>query len=224
MHHHCEIIMPPTDDIEAAVTAILKPFDEDPDANEEDVRLGTPFWDWWVIGGRFAGMKFQSTLNAEKLKAFHAELAKRKVTVSGLTCGKQELNPSTQIPLVDGLWRDYFPDTKGPCPLFSHSNDQYNSKDLLPDDVMRFWAVPNDLKVARVIFAADPYEKGETSPTFMLADSIWNGCNFEETAWDGTFADAVERFKTKHKHYAADYVERITPKDDWLVVTVDYHS
>lgn len=215
--------MPFTNDVEAAVSKICNPFNEQgTDEDGEPNRQG--FWDFWVIGGRFAGSKFQATLNPEQLEKFNAELHKRKVTVSSFTAGKQEIAPASQIPMVDALWNEYFPQTNGgPCPLFKHSNDQYKNDSLLPDDVMRFWEVPDSLKMSRIIFAGPRYED-ELKATFMLSDSIWNGCNHEDTAWDQTFGDAVKRFTEKHKNYKTEYIEKITPNDDWLVVTVDYHT
>lgn len=224
MHYHLEIIMPPADDIESAVNTILAPFREE--GTDED---GKPnrhvFWDWFVIGGRWAGAKLQAQLDPAKLQAFNDKLTEMQVTVSSLQAGKQELKPESQIPVVDALWAEYFPEQKGkPCPLFAHSNNQYDGKDLLPDDVMRFADVPPSLPMSRVIFAGWDYEEKKLEAKFMLADSIWNGCNHEDTAWKQTLKDAVELFKAKHKDYTTEYVKKITPQDNWLVVTVDYHS
>ena len=54
MHYHLEVIMPPTADISTALDDILKPFDES--CEDEDLKSVT-FWDWYVIGGRWAGKK-----------------------------------------------------------------------------------------------------------------------------------------------------------------------
>ena len=126
MHSHTEIIMPPTDDIEAAVKQIMAPFNEQPDDDDEDVR--SSFWDFWVIGGRWAGHKLQAGLDQDKLKAFHDAMTQRKVTVDSIQGGKQALKPESQIPVVDAMWHEFFPETTGPCPLFKHSNDQYYCK------------------------------------------------------------------------------------------------
>jgi len=51
-HHHCEIIMPPVEDVSAAIESILAPYsthEVDPD--------GPVFLDGWLIGGRWAGIK-----------------------------------------------------------------------------------------------------------------------------------------------------------------------
>lgn len=225
MHYHMEIIMPPTDDVEAAVTEILKPFSEQREEEDED-HSGRGFWDWWVIGGRFAGRKFQATLDADKLDAFYKELTSRNVTVAGLTAGKQELAPASQIPMVDALWSEYFPQAAGkPCPLFNHSNDQYKNDSLIDGDVCRLSDAPSDFKdISRVIFASPNYKGEGLEATFMLAEDIWNGVNHEKTAWDGTLSDALTKFKSNRSGYTDEYLARVTPTDDWLVVTVDYHS
>src|SRR6185312_2392586 len=103
MHYQLEIIMPPVADVKTAVAQILEPFDEQ--GEDED---GNPnahgFWDWYVIGGRWAGAKLEAMFGPERLKAFRAELAERNVTISGVRFGKQELQPADQIPMVDALW------------------------------------------------------------------------------------------------------------------------
>ena len=211
--------MPPTKDIESAVREILEPFDEN---NEEGYNQ---FWDFWVIGGRWAGAKFKDTLNSEKLAEFHGELTQRKVTISGLQFGKQELSPASQISMVDKLWNEYFPEANGnACPLFRHSNDQHNSKDLLLGDVMEFSKIPMTVKPERVVFAAHKNDENKFEAVEMFTNSIWNGCNFEKTTWRGTISDALKKFKSNTTHYANEYKKKIKPKDDWLVVTVDYHN
>ncbi len=225
MHHHCEIVIPPTSDIEEAIAQIMKPFDENKDRNE-DSRGG--FWDFYVIGGRFAGHKLIATYDQAKIDEFYAWLAAEKVTVSGLQAGKPKLQPDSQEAKVDAKWNEMFP-SQSPikCPLFQHSNDQYGKEmnGSLPDDVMLMMDVPKQLKCTRVIFAEPSYKNdGTLEPEFMIVDSQWNGCNYMEVKWDGTFSDALAQYMEKCKHYTDEAREKKIPKDDWLVVTVDYHS
>ena len=53
---------------------------------------------------------------------------------------------------------------------------------------------------------------------------MWNGVNFVKTASDGTLAGALEFFKKEVKMYRSELALERTPKEDWLIVTVDYHS
>lgn len=78
MHEHCEIVLPLDVDMAASVAEIMGPFDE----NGEDQPHA--FWDFYVIGGRWAGQKLKASLDPKKLEAFYALLAKHKITVSGL--------------------------------------------------------------------------------------------------------------------------------------------
>src|SRR5262245_27782076 len=109
MHYHLEVILPPVDNVEQAIGQILEPFDEN-GKDEDGHRNSHAFWDWYVVGGRWAGAKLQAMLDPKKLEEFNAELTKRKVTVSGIQAGKQELSPASQIPMVDALWNEFFPD------------------------------------------------------------------------------------------------------------------
>src|SRR5690242_19801207 len=118
MHAHLEIVMPPTDDVEAAVSEIMKQFDESGE-DEDGVRNSNTFWDWYVIGGRWAGEKIDCVLDEKQKEAFFAELTRRKVTVSGVQCGKQKLEPASQSEMVDALWNEMFPDAPVKvCPYF----------------------------------------------------------------------------------------------------------
>lgn len=231
MHYHCEIVIPPTMDIEAAIKAVMKPFDE----NERDSEgsRGTPFWDFWIIGGRWAGNKLLAKYDKAKLDEFHDWLSAEKITVSGLTCGKQKLEPVSQEVKVDAKWNEMFPSAAGvPCPLFAHSNNQYGKglSSTLPDDVSRLTDVPADLKCSRIIFAKPSFESktknwtGPLEPEFMLVDEAWNGCNYMKVEWDGTFASALEQYTEKLKNARDDFAVKCKPASDWLVVTVDYHS
>lgn len=219
MHYHTEIILPPTDDIEGAIAAILAPFDE----NGDEEIITKPFWDFYQIGGRFAGRKLLAGLGQEKVNQFYDWLQSEKITVSGLTCGKQELVPATQIPKVDAKWNEMFPsDTFQPCPIFKHSNNQHNNE-TLSGDICELSKIP-DLTCERVIFAGLDYKDEKLEAKFMLSEDIWNGVNHIPSKWNGKVKTALNMFKRKLKNYAKDYRKKVTPKDDWLVVTVDYHS
>lgn len=221
MHALCEIVMPKVDDIEKAVEQIMAPFSEN--VPEDD---GYPsFWDWWVIGGRYSGVKLEASLDQEKLKAFQDELNNMNITVSGLQCGKQEIKPSDQIPKVDALWKQYFPDCGfDKCPLFGHSNDQYSNDSSIPGDIMDYSKIPLDMKCCRVIVAGLDYEDKDLEAKFMIEDEFWNGVNHSHTNWDRTLKDALSMFKKSLEHYREGYAEKITPTDDWMVVSVDYHT
>lgn len=231
-HYHCEIVIPPQDDIEAALNAVLAPFDENAREDEEG-RGQHAFWDFWVIGGRWAGHKMLAHYDAAKLDEFHEWLTTEKVTVAGVQCGKQELSPPSQAAKVDAKWNEMFPSAVFvPCPLFRHSNDQY-AKGLsgtLPGDVSRLDEVPERLECGRVIFAGPAFSgdtDGWTGPLeakFMLCESQWNGCNHMRVDWDGRFASALEKYRESLVNYREGYVNQVRPEADWLVVTVDYHS
>lgn len=233
MHAHCEIVIPPTMDIEAAVTSVMKQFDESPDETDEDRDTRHAFWDFWVIGGRWAGNKLIAKYDQTKIDAFNEWCTAEKLTVSGVQCGKQKLQPDTQIPKVDAKWNEMFPSAQPiACPFFAHSNDQYGKglSSTLPNDVSRLDEVPPELKCSRVIFAKPSFEsetKEYTGPlevSFMLCDSQWNGCNHMDVAWDGKFATALAKYRESLKNYREEYAAKVLPQDDWLVVTVDYHS
>lgn len=220
MHFHLEIIMPPTDNIEKAVQQILSPFDE----NQEDARHA--FWDFYVIGGRFAGRKLDFMIDPEKKKAFFQELTDRKITVSGITCGKQELQPASQIPMVAALWNEYFPDAPvRVCPFFRHFNDQYKNSAGFPD-ICTLEQMPAGLTASRVIIAGPHWddETGGFEAKRMLSDDIWNGVTHVDTAWDGKVQTVIDQHRDYLKHAKPEYAAKHVPQADWLVVTVDYHS
>lgn len=235
MHYHCEIVLPPnTDNIAEAVESVMRPFDESPDEEPEDFDSSDAFWDFYVIGGRWAGTKLIASYDPEKIKEFRQWLADEGVTVSGVQCGKQELRPAEQIPKVDAKWNEMFPPKDGiaaPCPMFQHSNDQYGKRGrgMIKGDIC---SLADAMKVTceRVIFAGPSYDfeakdwAGPPGATFMLCDSTWNGVNHMQIKWDGRIGSAFEQFKDKLKHCKDTYRQAVEPQDDWITVTVDYHS
>jgi len=67
--HFClEIIMPPTQDVSAAVEQIMKRYDEN-GSDDDGCRNSHAFWDWYVIGGRYAAPTV--TVQEHKPKGYH---------------------------------------------------------------------------------------------------------------------------------------------------------
>lgn len=221
MHFHCEIVIPPTDDIEAAVTEVMAQFDENKDGKNT-------FWDYWTIGGRWAGEKEQAGYDPARIEEFYRWCKDEGVTVSGLQWGKQQLEPAYQIPKVDAKWNEMFrPGSTAACPLFNHSN---RNDGPLSGDVCRLDEVPEALKASRVIFAKRSYDDATRSYTgplkaeFMLCQDIWNGCNYMKVDWDCTFASALAQCRKSYEPCSDEFRAEHEPKADWLVVTVDCHS
>lgn len=216
MHYHLELILPKVENLKETINEILKEFKE----GEEESR--NAFFDWYVIGGRWASHKQMADLDEARLDQFYQWMKEEKITVSSFRAGKQELNPSSQIEKVDTKWSELFPELSGPCILFNHSNDQYTDNEYYPD-VMSLKDVSKNLLSSRVIIAAPDYD-GKIKAVYMVSDSIWNGVNFEDTKWSGNVLDAVTQHIEKIESYNEEYKAKSTPKDDWLCVTIDYHN
>ena len=118
MHYHLEIVLPPTDNVETAIAAVMAPFDEN---SEDEDNKGKAIWDFWVIGGRWSGAKMLAKIGQEAGKEFEAWLQEHHFTVSGVRFGKPELEPPNQAKAVDEEWSRRFPEFAGKCPLFQHS-------------------------------------------------------------------------------------------------------
>lgn len=224
MHYHCEIIMPRTKNIGEAIERIMKPFSENHD-NSEDIS-GNEFWDFYVVGGRWAGTKEACEYDEKKIAKFYEALKDKKITVSGLQAGKQTLSPASQIPVVDKLWNNFFPTESGEitsCPKFSHSNDQYDSNDLLSCDICLVEEIPESLTCSRVIIAGFSYDD-TIEATFMLCDSQWNGVNHMPVTWNRNVKTAIKMFEKSLVNYKEEYRNRVLPQPNWLCTTVDYHS
>lgn len=217
MHYHCEIVMPKCDDYIQQIEKIMAPFRE---GNDGEDASSHQFWDWYQIGGRWSGNKLRARLGEDRIDEFCAELNRRQVTVSGLQWGKQELSPASQIPEVDALWREWFPNSgSDACLLFKHAGD------VLPLDACSFEEAPLDMKCERVIVAGPRWNDDNTlEAASMQQADFWNGVNHCPTTWDGTLRQAIERHAERLSSYKDEYRERHTVRPDWLVVTIDYHS
>jgi hypothetical protein len=235
MHYQCEIVLPPeTEDIESAIQSVMRQFDENMDIDNEEFSTKNVFWDFYVIGGRFAGSKQMARYDEAKLEEFNQWCQNEKITCAGFVCGKHELSPASQIPKVDAKWNEMFPQEGNvmvACPIFKHSNDQYgrDGDSTIEGDISKL-GESKSVKCSRVIFAGKSYDhetKERTGPheaVFMLTDSQWNGVNHMDVKWDGTVLDALNQWNAKLENYAEDYRKQLQPTDDWLCVTVDYHS
>ena len=230
MHEHLELVMPPqVADINEAVSSVMRPFEEGGD----DQYTGA-FYDWFVLGGRFAGNKLIQSLGDERVEEFRQWLIDEEITVSSIQFGKQEIRPESQIPRIDAKWNQMFPSKDGAivaCPLFKHANDQYGkgTDGMIDGDVSRL-DESCSVKCERVIFAAQAWQSESRSWTggmeaqFMLCSAVFNGKNVMPIKWDGTIGHALSQFNESLKNKTDEARQAITPQGDWICVTVDYHS
>lgn len=234
MHYSLEVILPAgTEDIEAALESILLPFHEER-KNEDGEWESNPqgFLDYYTVGGRWSGKKRQVSLDPAKLEEFTNWMVDTKITVSSLQFGKQELQPASQIEVVDRKWNEMFPHPSGqlvPCPIFKHSGE-----DGIDGDICKLSEVSDELSASRLILAGPSYADvpgtdtreriGPAEACEMLTAEFWNGCTWQSTDWDGNVKKGIERFKEKFSNTSESPRAAVMPTDDSIVVTVDYHS
>jgi hypothetical protein len=203
MHSHLEIILPPQPDggVEKAVEKIMQSF-----VYEEG---GTAdWWDYWRIGGRWSGQHLISRVTPKALSDFSQVLADRKVTVSGVQFGKPTLQPSSQIPEVDRLWRRLVPNGGDECPLFDHAHSI--------QDICTINQLGRHLEADRLIIC-----DGILRVARMVCAELYNGREVQKTTWDGYVLPFLEDQVTTPPH---SYPPPIAVTPEWIAVTVDYHN
>ena len=203
MHEHAEIVIPPTDDVEAAVRQVMEGF------IGEDTGL-CEWWDYWEIGGRYDGRKVLARIAAERLRAFQRELTSRQVTVSSVTSGKPTLFPDSQIVAVDALWREWFPDCGESCLLFDHADPGRAANVCVVAEVTQHLTC-NRLIIARKW-------NGKLDAAAMRVREFWNGVEWQDSRFDGFVLPVLREYSRVTEQC------RWRVEDDWLVVTVDYHN
>lgn len=219
MHYHLEMILPPEakDNLESIIEQVMKPFSEENEENRD------AFWDWYVIGGRWDAAKLTSQFDKDVLERFYEELQKRGVTVSSVQMGVPTLQPDSQEPEVDELFRSFFPEWNGPCPLFSHGlNSQYHDNVGYPN-VMTVSELSKDFSASHMMVVPRASD-GNFRASNMYLTSIWNGVTFQDTDWDGKLLSAIDKHHARLVNYTEDYRERNTVTGNWIAVTIDYHS
>ena len=231
MHERLELILPSwVQDFDKAIKEVMDPFQE----RHEDEEGGTgfsdrhSFWDWWVVGGRWAGIKPLEGLDKKKVDEFWDWLGDAKITISGLQWGKPTLDPPEQKSVVEAEWHKRFPGWRlQHCPIFDYSNP---NRDSLPDDIMRLKDVHEDLLCSRVILAGPEhvFEKGwpvggKLGAQYMVSDTLYNGVNWEPGLWNKTLKHALALAKLYAKNINPEFAETFLPIPESWVVTVDYH-
>ncbi len=212
MHYQLEVIMPPCDhdEVQSVLEEVLARFDEN---NEDEKHKYTHKWyDYFVIGGRYAGSHSEADLPEAKLEEFYTWAKAEKLTVSSVVAGKQMLQLADQWDKVNAKWKELFPG-RGDCTLFANSDSE-------DSDIQRLGDMSPELRAYRVIVVGyDYYNK--LAPLFMLEQSHWNGINHQDAKWEGNVYEAV---REAQEHYCIKDSPNNQITDDWLVVTVDYHS
>lgn len=226
MHFHCEVILPVVEQstIKATIDNVLEPFRED--STDED-RVSVPFFDWAVVGGRYASEKLLQRLGENKVSAFRQWCRDESITISGIQFGKPSLDPSEQRARVDAKWNEMFPAEDGrlvACPLFEHSNPDNAAT---RDDICALGQAKH-VSCYRVIILGPKYvacvEDMSLDVRFMLAEEVWNGRNYMPVKWDGTISDALRQYDHDISQRPPEIQRLLRPTDEWLTVTVDYHT
>lgn len=217
MHYHLEIIMPPTDDVDAAVKTILEPFNEQAD---EEGRSRGAFYDWYQIGGRWTGYHDgyepdKDPANFElcdicngtgfRSDALGQQARRTAPSYTCNACGERK---------EDGT---YTHGEQGPGKRLKWATQWKNHA----GDISTLGNLKDDASCYRVIIAGNGH--GRLEATYMLEQRVWNGVTYHNTKWDGNLKYALSAFGEHLKTYRKEFADKITPNSDWLVVTVDYH-
>jgi hypothetical protein len=64
----------------------------------------------------------------------------------------------------------------------------------------------------------------DLSGVYMVVQEAFNGLSYNKTDWDCTVLSAIDKAKERISYYLEGVRDSYTPKDDWLVVKIDYHS
>ena len=83
---------------------------------------------------------------------------------------------------------------------------------------------PEDLKASHVIIVLPNWEGPGFKAYRQYMKSIWKGLNWQDTAFSGYVRDALKEYREALGEYLPVFRDKMDPKDDWLVVTVDYHD
>jgi hypothetical protein len=204
MHAIAEIVIPQTADVPASIEQVMGYF------KGEEGEDRSSWFDFWVIGGRYSGHKLEARIGQTRIAQFSKMLNEKQFTVSSFTMGKPDLKPASQIPEVDALWREWFPGCGEKCVFLSHYHDQYGHSGINPVDVCSVGDCPENLKCERLIIAGPLCmcdKAGQIVPKKMLATSLWNGVDWQDTLFDGMVKPKLAGLNST-----------------MLLVTVDYHN
>ena len=205
MHYHVELIMPPSPlvQIQERVGELLSPLSQ-----SVAHRAGTLeyLYDWYQIGGRFAGAKMSLRLDPERLHKFRQELYGEAFTndTRDLLIGQKQFWGARDLPKVDALWRKWFPEEEvDACPLFDH----YPAGD---QDICRVDRIPDNLTAHAVVVG------NEDKVVFQLKTENWDStrCEFQDTGFDGSVLNALRQCRACG----------VEPSKNWLAVTLDCHT
>ena len=205
MHYHLELIMPPSPliQIQERVRELMFPLSQAVAHSEGTTAY---LYDWYQIGGRFAGAKMLGRLDPERLHKFRQELYGEAFTNDArpVVIGQTGLWRTQDLPKVDALWRKWFPEEEiDACPLFDH----YPAGD---QDICRVDQIPDTLTADAVLVG------NEDKVVFQLITEIWDSTKqeFQDTGFDGSVLNALRQCRACG----------VEPSQNWLAVTLDCHQ
>ena len=126
---------------------------------------------------------------------------------------------------IDEAWKSrQFYDYYQVGGIWSGAKAELGSRDIVSRGTVRLGNCPEDLTAKHVIVAIHNDEGTGFSAYMQYMKSIWNGLNWQDTAFSGYVSDALKEYREAIAEYLPVYREKMNPQDDWLVVTVDYHD
>ena len=126
MHHHVEVLLPPTpiDEVEDLLETVMAPFDEEW-KDENGDRNCHAFWDYYLIGGAWKDAKRDAMEQHAPKEALKAELA-------GKPAGHFDICPLRLVPEAMSCYRflAFMPSRvegeDDPYPFFMIAQEQWN--------------------------------------------------------------------------------------------------
>lgn len=202
-HYHVELILPPTPRLgwalEERILEILLPLRK---GDDEATWPADPLFDWYKIGGRFAGTKHGLRCDPERRRKFYAALYSEAFATDEFT--KLGFWGDNQLPAVNALWRTWFPeDEVGICPFIG----PYPTGD---QDICRVDRIPDELKADTVVVGNEANQV-----VLRLKTEIWDSARrrFLDTGFDGSVLNALRQCRAQGVALAGN----------WLAVTLDCH-
>lgn len=185
-----EIILPSTTDLLGDIGKILSPFYDGGDNEKAYV-----FYDTCGLCA-YRPEKLTFMFGENRVIDFQRALGdigvhlKDRDDLYPILDGNLVLPSSFEIPSVQEIWRNHFPEFSDFCPLFLRDGIWSLCPDALPLE-----SVPKHFSVARVIIAGKEDEGASPEPVFMIAQHNYNGVSHIKANWDGTVRGATDIYR-----------------------------
>ena len=179
------------------------------------------FYDWYQVGGRFKYRKLVQNQSEEEIKEFTSAAKDIDNNFSDITNIINERDKK-QINKLKQIWKKTFPDKDENCPFINKLSRKHDETECYVDHFPYLTALgetPKNLDLGTILFTTP-----DRCISFIFPDQLKLIFDKPIDSVPHTIKHALLYYEKVIDRLWPGQKERLTPNDEWIALTIDYHN